>query len=231
MNRFARPLVNLVAVGILLAAGVVHGRWTGRWVASRDLEAAVARLEAVPDRIGEWTGRPFDLDSRQIERAGIAGYVARRFEAKGRDPLTVLLVCGPPGPISVHTPEVCYRGAGYEPEAFPVASDVAYGASGKKARLLEVVYRKPSAAGPSALRVAWTFRGNSPWDSPTNPRLSYATQKSLYKLYLIQDLAPGDESRGQAAVEDFARVLLPALDVAFIPPSAVPPPTMASPSP
>ena len=33
---------------------------------------------------------------------------------------SVLLVCGRPGPVSVHTPDVCYAGVGYAMENPPV---------------------------------------------------------------------------------------------------------------
>jgi hypothetical protein len=129
--------------------------------------------------------------------------------------MTVLLVCGPPGPIAVHSPEVCYRGAGYDPEAFPVSSNLDYGAAGKSARLLEGIYRKKSATGPEALRVCWSFLAHDIWDSPPNPRLAYAPERALYKLYVIQDLSSTDETRAQATAKDFTRQLLAALDVSL----------------
>ena len=51
---------TLIPVGagvlILVGTGVVHGLWTERWHKSRELEDAVARIDFLPDQVGDWKG-------------------------------------------------------------------------------------------------------------------------------------------------------------------------------
>src|SRR4051812_3337978 len=109
-----RTLPILISTAIVLLGGSVHGIWTHRWTNDRDLEIAAARLDRVPMTIGDWEGQPLEFEVKDYARAGIEGGLSRRYiNRRNGDIETLLIVCGPPGPISVHTPEVCYPAAGY----------------------------------------------------------------------------------------------------------------------
>ena len=68
-----------------------------------------------PPTVGDWEGRPLEVEPRELAAAGVIGGVLRRYVNRqdGRA-VTVLLVCGPPGPIAVHTPDICFAGIGYD---------------------------------------------------------------------------------------------------------------------
>src|SRR4051812_24951454 len=106
MSR-ALPKV-VVAVALIASTGLIHGRMTGRWSGSSAVAEAIARLDRIPEVVDGRVGTPSELDRRVLEKAGIAGYVARTYrDPRGGPATTILLVCGRPGPISVHTPDVC----------------------------------------------------------------------------------------------------------------------------
>src|SRR4051794_39520598 len=109
-----RAIPTVVGVLILVVAGVVHGRWTGRWEPPGAMTRYASALKRVPTTVGDWAGRADTLDDRTVKVAGIDGYFLGQF-VNGRTGAssTVMVVCGRPGPISVHTPEVCYGGSGY----------------------------------------------------------------------------------------------------------------------
>jgi hypothetical protein len=205
-----RALPIVTALALVLAAGLVHGRWTRRWAGSGEVEAAVAGLRQVPLTLGGWQGRPFELDREQLVMAEIDGYVARRYEdPRGGSSVTVLLVCGRPGPISVHTPDVCYDGAGYEALGKPAHFQLPVGTSGRVAGFRHVLFRKTNSVVPGYLRVFWSWTSAGTWEAPDNPRLSFASRPALYKLYVIRETATGG-----GLVEDdpglkFLQVLLP----------------------
>ena len=78
-------------------------------------QLAVSKLDRVPMVIGEWKGRPETVDSRDRIAAGLNGLVMRHYEnSRTGGTTTLVLVCGRPGPVAVHTPEICYPGAGLE---------------------------------------------------------------------------------------------------------------------
>jgi hypothetical protein len=184
-GRTTLIVANLTAFALLVAAGLVHGRLTDRWGTSTELVDATARLQRVPESIGDWQSRDLPLEKRQIDRAGIQGYVSRSYwNAKDGRQLSILLVCGRPGKIAVHTPDVCYRGAGYEPEHEPVV-EVPGTVGGQPARFLKARFGKDTAAGPRVLDIAWSWNARGSWEIPANPRVAFASRAYLYKIYLI----------------------------------------------
>jgi hypothetical protein len=184
-GRTTLIVANLTALALLVAAGLVHGRLTDRWETSTELVDATARLNRVPESIGDWEGHDMPMEKRQIDRAGIEGYVSRSYRnVKDGRQLSILLVCGRPGKIAVHTPDVCYRGAGYEPESEPVA-EILGTVEGRDARFLQARFGKDTAAGRQALDIAWAWNAQGSWEVPTNPRVAFASQAYLYKIYLI----------------------------------------------
>ena len=48
--------------------GLVHGSWTNRWHKTQALEEAVAGLQHVPTRLGDWRGEILDRLRALIDR-------------------------------------------------------------------------------------------------------------------------------------------------------------------
>jgi hypothetical protein len=211
-----RTLPVLIAVPLVIAAGYVHGRWTNRWSPNRAVEAAVARLSRVPAEIGGWRGRDLELDRKTMAVAEIDGYVMRRYE----DPRTgaavsALLVCGRPGPIAAHTPEVCYGGAGYEPAGEPATQAIPFEGAAAPAEFFTAVFARPKAADAAALRLLWSWNGAGSWETSDNPRLTFARNQALYKLYIVREMASPAERSGDEPAVAFAKLLLPELQKAL----------------
>ena len=73
-----RALRFILALAIIIPAGVVQGLWAGRWSASEEFEARLARLARIPNRVGGWVGRDVCPEPRALERAGIEGGLMRK---------------------------------------------------------------------------------------------------------------------------------------------------------
>src|SRR5262245_61286256 len=105
------PLVTAFAV--VLFSGVTHGLRTGRWKVSDDLRQAVVRLQDVPTQVGDWEAQEEEMAEPERQMAEIDGYRKLSFVNRvTRAQVQFLIVCGKPGPISVHTPNICYIGIG-----------------------------------------------------------------------------------------------------------------------
>ena len=206
-----RLLPLLAAACLLIAAGVIHGLRTDRWGADANLGAAAARLDGVPLKVGEWEGRPFDIDARQLAVAEAAGHLSRSYVHRrmGAE-VTVVVLCGRPGPISLHSPEVCYAGAGFglsgEPETCSVPGENAPAAQLFKARFVK------DGPAPETLNVFWAWKADGAWAATSNARLAFARSTVLYKLYVIRRLGRPDENPAQEPCLDFLRAFLPELD-------------------
>lgn len=210
-------LPYLAASLIVVASGVVHGLRTDRFARSHELRDAVARLDLVPMDFGDWVGRPVEMDRRQLEAAGIAGSVMRRYENRrdGRA-LDVLLVCGRPGPISVHTPDICYAGAGYALQADQARTPLSYGDPRRAAEAWRGDFLKQGSVTASGLRIFWSWTDGGGWTAADNPRLAFVGRRALYKLYVIRSTggnaaAPLEGDPGVGFLGEF----LPELDSAL----------------
>jgi len=215
--RMSRAIPILVAISVVLSSGTLHGMWTNRWRASREIENAVSKLDLVPMVIGDWRGRAQEVPRREWISAGLDGLVMRHFEniRTGRT-TSVVLVCGRPGPVSVHTPEVCYPGAGFElaqeqPAKFSVDAD------GRRSEFVRADFENRESFPPQRLRVYWSWNATGTWTVPDNPRLAFASRSILYKLYLVARTSEGLEPSSDSAAIEFLRQLLPELDRALFP--------------
>jgi hypothetical protein len=200
-----RVLTLLAGAAAVAAPALYAGRLTGRWGRSGSLEAAAARVTQVRPELGDWRGRDAALDKRQLEVGGIESYLSRSYvnRATGAE-VQVLLICGRPGAISVHTPDVCYAGAGYvqggQTEKIKVGDDEFK--LGKFAKAAPV---------PDPLRILWAWSpADGRWQAPDSPRQAFARGDALYKLYVIR--RTGDDGpEADAAATGLLRALLPEL--------------------
>lgn len=204
MSTTVSKLASAASLAVVIATGIGHGAWTGRWKPSPNRAAAEARLNHLPATLGSWRGEPLSFDRREIERSGVHACVARRYvdEVSG-DSLTMLLVSGPPGPVAVHTPDVCYAGAGYEEVSAPSHYEIPPRRSSHGAELIVADYRMRGVAQPSYLRVYWAWSTGGDWVAPSNPRVTYATAPILYKLYVVRELFALGEAREEDPAVNF----------------------------
>src|SRR5262249_30519745 len=114
----ARSIPFIVGLGLLLGSELVHGHLTNRWQSSNEPAASCARLPSQdePLTIGAWKGHPgAPLPDQELLIGQIAGYFQQAFTHPKGYTVNVLIVCGRPGPIAVHSPEICLGGEGYIP--------------------------------------------------------------------------------------------------------------------
>jgi hypothetical protein len=173
-------LIASSAIAVLVAAAVAHGLRTDRWGAPANHQAAADRLAALPLVIGDWEGIELGLDPQQAEMTQATGILVRRYTHKyDQTSGSVMVLCGRPGPISVHPPEACYGGAGYVPGPAKRHS-LAEGGE------LWVADFKKEGPTPETLRIHWGWSDGGNWVAPDSPRTAFFNSKILYKLYVIQ---------------------------------------------
>lgn len=208
----------LASVALIAALGVAHGVATDRWAPSRQLERSLATLERVPTTFGDWSSEEIVLDPESMARAGIKGWVHRRYRnTKTRESVALLVVCGRGGPISVHTPDVCYAGAGYRPTSDPAPKDLDCGEAGKQTFRVSR-FSLPGGVSQTQLEIylAWSRDGRV-WEAPQNPRLSLARSPALYKMYVVREFLPNTRAEGVGSCQTFLRRAI--LDIAKALPS------------
>jgi hypothetical protein len=207
-----RALPALAATVLVFGTGVIPGMWQGRWAPSRQLEEATARLRVIPLTVGGWEGKDLTLEPEVWSATNAAGYVYRTYVNRGSGAEVILFIeCGRPGPVAVHTPDVCYKGNGYEVVGGRGKYAVAAAAPGQPHELWVAKLQKEDPAGPRRLRIFWAWSVEGAWQAPDNPRLTFARHPALYKLYVVHKLARPDEPLEGDPAGEFLKLLMPEL--------------------
>jgi hypothetical protein len=215
-----RSLAFVSAAVLLFLSGIVHGLWTNRWHSSPEVEEFASRLAVIPRTIGDWHATDLELTSREIEVARIDGYCYRRYEnSRNHRSVQMLLVCGRAGPIAAHTPDVCFQGAGYRAVNEPTLLSLPYGPADAEAGFRTMRLAQQESAFPIEIRVYWTWSAGGPWQAPSNPRMSFAGRRALYKLYLLREKTEDHIPPESDPCAEFLRLLLPELDSRLCPPT------------
>ncbi|MGH7171694.1 MAG: exosortase-associated EpsI family protein [Gemmataceae bacterium] len=213
----SRMLPALLGLALVVAFGVVEGLWANRWHLSDAPERAAARLAEVPLSVGDWKGEAQELDARHVAKAELTGYLLRRYvNERTQDAVTVLLVCGRAGPVSLHTPDVCYQGRGYHLSEPQTRRDVPMENQPEPVKFWVGQFQKDGAV-PDPLRIFWVWGTNGHWEAPDNPRLAFARADALYKLYVIRDLPRTDDPLDKDPALEFVKVFLPQLQGRLFP--------------
>jgi hypothetical protein len=121
--------------------------------------------------------------------------------------------------MAVHTPDLCYRGAGYEVVGEPAR--VAVAGPGGPAEFWAARLRKPGAGVATTLRIYWGWSADGRWRAPDSPRWTFAGAPFLYKVYVVRDATADGEAGGEAGRPDsgvrFLGEFLPVLKQALFP--------------
>jgi Protein of unknown function (DUF3485) len=195
----------LAVVGVVtLTTGVLGGLWEGRWGVD---QGPPVPLEQLPLTFGDWRGEAQQLDKRVIDRAGFDAYIVRHYENQRTGAVVSLLVArGRQGPLSVHTPEVCYGGAGFALTGAPARwSPTEGGPDG----FWKATFAKKDSAATEKLRVLWGWYHKGAWKTAENPRWTFAGTPVLYKVYVTQAFFPRDEATDGEGCLEFLRDFVP----------------------
>lgn len=213
MSR-AKAFGPLLACAVVVTAlGAVHGWWTDRWGPSDRLQQSLAAMDRVPVAFGDWVGTDQPYPAEEVRRAGIQRAVSRTYRnAHTGEVVSALLVCGRGGPISVHTPDVCYAGAGYRQVADE--SSKAFTAGEVEHSFRVTRFAKPDGTAQGQLEVCWAWSADGRrWEGPdgNQARLTLGRSQAVYKLYVVREFVPGSRAEAADPCGDFLRRALPDL--------------------
>lgn len=207
MTRF---LPGAVALIVIVLAGVIHGLQTDRWGTSSDLADAAARLGQIPSVIGDWSGTDQEMDAAQLKIAGASAHVARVYVNRiDGSAVNVVILCGPPGPMSVHPPTVCLTGAGWSLTGSPQKRAFNCEDGTPAGEFWQGNFMREKAGIPTHIRTFWSWSTSGAWQAVASPRRSFAGMGHLYKIYLTVPMSDRTEPAAGDRVDEFAKLFLP----------------------
>jgi hypothetical protein len=209
MSRLFPALVGLV---LIVAGGLAHGWWTDRWGLSNEPAASAAKLDNVARNVGDWEATDDRIiGAPELAIGEITNYLSRAYKNRvSGQTVTVLMVCGRPGSISVHTPDVCFRGAGQELLDMK-RQQLNLGDSQPSIECFVAHFRQGEAERATHTRVFWTWSADGVWQAPSSPRIAFAGYRALYKLYVLRPVLRNDEPFDTDPAVDFLKVFIPEL--------------------
>lgn len=201
------PILVLLVLALgaaSIAVGVVHGRLTNRWGTPPDMKEAARKLDSLPQEISGWECTEHDLDQRVADMLQCKGYVNRIYKnTKTGETISVVVLLGPAGPISVHTPEICYSSRDYK-----ISSDRVKHPLDDKQDLWDLRL-KSTQAGAAPLRVLYGWTNDRDWHANADPRFAYGGRPLLYKIQLAGPLPANEKAPDPCEV--FLSAFLPVL--------------------
>lgn len=220
-RAFTAWLAPASATVLILTSGVIYGLQTNRWSTAPDIQAAAGLLDDVPAKIGDWEGRDIPISERQLKIAGADGYVYREYlnRINGRK-VHLMLLCGAPGPISLHPPQVCFASAGWDPQVVKTGKVQSQQGNDLGQFQIGTFTRKGTTVSQQMLTY-WAWNASREWECPERPRFKFAGSPHLFKIYVstsspVSNVDNELDKQQAEACEDFMRLLLPALKKAGI---------------
>ena len=207
----------LAAIGVLLCSGVICHLLAKD---SAHLDVAAERVPLVPKVVGDWQARDEEPDTRAFEQTGAKGYWVRTYvHQKTKESVLVILMCGRPGKMAVHTPEVCYGGAGYELRDQP--SPCAIKGTNAAAQFWSAHFVK-KGVNATHLRLYWAWNATGEWEASPGPRWQFRGEPFLFKLYVSRDVSQQPNLAPQAdPTAEFLRQFVPVVKQTLFDPLAV----------
>jgi hypothetical protein len=208
----ARYCAFLAAVAILLTSGVLYHSLAKD---SAQLDAAAACVALAPKVIGAWHAHDEATDERAFAQTGAKGYWMRQYvNQETKASVLVILMCGRPGKMAVHTPEVCYGGAGYELRDQPAACAVQNEHRTEASQFWTAQFTKKAGR----LRLYWAWNARGTWEAAAAPRWQFRGEPFLYKLYVSRDVSQQSAVAPEADVTaEFLRRFVPELNRTLFP--------------
>jgi hypothetical protein len=204
MARWLFPIIVVAFFVATAASGWVHGSLVNRWGQAGQLQAAAAKLDRpLPERLGPWRlVKKLDLEQGVGEALQCAAHLQGIYtNEQTAETVVVAVLCGPSGPLSVHTPEICYSANDYEVagEAKPWKLGTA---AGKQHSFWNMHANSRHSTRPN-LRVLYGWSQGGEWQAVRGPRFALAGLPVLYKLQLAGPARDNRSSDGPDPCQDF----------------------------
>jgi hypothetical protein len=219
MTKYLPVAIGLVVIG---TGTYLQGIWSERWgkYHTEELAQFTQRLSQVPTVIGDWEGRDQTVNAEEFAASHCDGCVSRDYTSRRSGAtVSVFLVSGTGRHVTIHTPDWCYRGAGYEIDATPNPYAIDVNGIEPRPEFRTATFTKQEATGTDRLRIFWSFSHDGVWEGPARPKPKYGRLPALYKVYFITKAAMRRETAEDSPTVEFAKEFFPAVNKILFPPA------------
>jgi hypothetical protein len=222
LSRYLPIVLGVVAiVGLTIPQILMTDRHRGSNVSA---EQRAKLLAKVPEQIGDWVGEDKEVSDVVRDTAGATGAVSREYRnVRTGEKVDLWLIVGHGRQVSAHTPDICYRGSGFEMRAAENSLYTMAFPDQEKYPFLTNTFVKEDVTGRRLLRVFWSWynpesqehEGKVVWEAPSNARWYFGNTRALYKMYFTSEMSDQTETADNSACLRFAREFMPIVNDAL----------------
>jgi len=205
-----------ILLGVLVIGTYVEGTYSDRWgkAQSEKLDQFTAAVDRIPKEFGHWTSIDDKVDEEQFRASNCTNCISRTYTNREGERVNVYLVSGTGRHVTIHTPDWCYVGAGYdiidgEPQQF---TDNSASTLETPPEFLTAIFRKEDPLFTHHIRIFWTFSDDGIWRGPRMPKPALGSKPAMYKIYMITDINEVNAEVSKDATLKFAREFLPLIN-------------------
>ena len=197
------------ALALTVAAGMLHGSQSRRWGASPEEQKLGRRLDALPEEFAGWTlNQKYEISDAAKRLLQPTSYVNRSYIGPNGEQVGAAVILGAHGPISVHTPEICYSSRDYK-QLGPREAVTITDSAGKKSQFWKLTFQSQSV-DQSGLRVYYAWSPTADWKAVESPRFDYYGEPYLFKIQVACPVSLETDDPDDAA-RRFLQAFVPAV--------------------
>lgn len=199
-----------LAITLIISGAVVQGVMTERWGAPDRASQVAQRFEHLPEKVGPWKLQSTsELSESAAEQLQCHGYISHKYVNEvTQEVVRVAVLMGPPGPIAVHTPEICYSSRDYKIDS-PRKAVPIDAADGKPDTLWGLRFKSRDVSA-HRLQVYYGWTVDGVWEASENPRFGFSGNAYLFKIQLAAVVPEGGAAATDACrsfLKDFTPML------------------------
>lgn len=210
MKILSQIAIVVVAALITLGAAIHQGRTANRWGLSGEMMEIAPVVTSLPRDIGRWhLESPEKMTAYEENTLQCAEYLKGAYVNRDTgETVMANLLLGPPGPTSVHRPEICFSAIDFPQESQRKSIVLRGGKEGEKTSESDtawrVQFRNTKDISGGVVRVYYAWNDGTQWTASEDPRVAYGTRPYLFKIQVVSNL---DES-ASADEDDPAKAFL-----------------------
>ena len=202
MRTLFQSILVILAFGLTIGAALIYGQKSYRWGTNQQMVSLITAVDELPTEIGEWTQsykQELDSSSKRLLNC-FASFVGEYQHNVTSQRIQVGFLLGPAGPVSVHTPDVCFDSLNYRTVHKRARTKVG---SGDFADSFWSIYFQSKDVDGGFLRSVYGWSVDGDWKSPDSSRLAFAGKPYLFKLQVSTTSDSQSDIENDRSIEQF----------------------------